>query len=132
MRTEAGGLPAFALQSLSVRTLFNYLQPDRHPAARVHSVAPIACAMRSSVALAAYRPKVRPGQGDGRVLDVLRRQRDDVVNDLGWSIDATSQAVFAQTAAALHVRIPAGLPGFGLVKGCCEILHIYGNEKAGR
>ena len=111
MRTEGDGLSPFALQSLSVRTLFSFASPDRHPAAAVHFVASNARAVRSCVTLSANRPQVRPGQSDVRVVDVFLGDRDYVVHDLGWCVPAFAHALFAEVRAAGHVRIAAALPG---------------------
>ena len=47
------------------------------------------------MALSADRSEVRRVERDARVADVLRRERRDVVNDLGRRVDPTLEAVLA-------------------------------------
>ena len=73
------------------------------------------------VAVDAQQLQVVPAQGDARVVDVVRRQRRDVVNLVTGLVQAAGQATLTQAVDAGLVIPATTLPGAGAVEACGEL-----------
>ena len=79
-----------------------------------------------SVTVTAHEPQVIERQRDARVVDVLRRDRDDVVDGVAWYDQALGIAPLAETTACRYESGPAFEPGCGMI----ESVGLFGCHRA--